>query len=214
MYPARVLLADDHPLVLECLEKLLEHSCHIVAKVEDGHALLETAYATEPDIIVLHISMPSLNGLDAARVLSRTLPRTKLIFLTMHADPIYAVEAFQSGGSGYVLKRSAASELSEAIQAVLQGRVYVTPLLARKPDVGPVRWEKGQQASKPGTLTTRQREVLALIGEGKSAKEIARLLSISVKTVEFHKSQMMDALGLRTTADLTRYAVAHGIAKG
>lgn len=206
----RILLADDHTLVLEGLRKILEDDFDVIDTVEDGRALVEAAQRLEPDVIVLDISMPKLNGMDAARQLRKLLPRTKLIFLTMHGDPTYANEAFRAGASGYLLKRSAASELIQAIQAVLKNQCYMTPAITK--DV----LDSCFQPSAPspissGTLTPRQREVLQLVAEGKSTKEIATILNISIKTVEFHKSHIMRELDLHTIAELTKYAIAHGI---
>lgn len=209
MYRARVLLADDHPLVLESIRALLEEHCEIVGTAEDGRSLLESARTLNPDIIVLDVSMPLLNGIEAARILRREFPRIKLVFVTMHADPAYIAEALRAGGSAYLLKRSAASELLDAIRTVLRGRLYVTPLV--QSDVCRLDVHKKASPARSDPLTVRQREVLALIGEGKTTKEIASLLSISVKTVEFHKTNLMAALDLHTTAELTRYAIRHGL---
>ena len=206
----RLLLADDHTLVLEGFRKLLESEFELVGAVEDGRALVAAAQKLRPDVILLDISMPLLNGIEAARQLKKLVPDTKLVFLTMHADPAYVTEAFRVGASGYLLKRSAASELVSAIHEVLKGRSYVTPLatkdmldtfLGRAPAPGRLSSE----------LTPRQREVLQLVAEGHSAKEIAAILSVSVKTIEFHKARLMRQLSLRGTAELTKYAVQHGI---
>ena len=206
----RVLLADDHTLMLEGLRKLLEPECDLVGTVADGRALVDAAARLRPDVILLDISMPLLNGLEAARRIRTLAPESKLLFLTMHADPTYAREAFQAGASGYLLKRSAASELVTAIGAVLRGRRYVTPLFSED-----VLQPQGSDAvnltPQSGRLTPRQREVLQLVAEGHTRKDIASLLNISVKTVEFHKGRIMDRLGLRTASELTKYAVAHGV---
>ncbi|MDX1410901.1 MAG: response regulator transcription factor [Nitrospirales bacterium] len=208
----KILLADDHPMVLEGVARILEEHFDIVGKVEDGRTLIEAAKEMKPDVVVLDISMPLLNGFEAARQLRKLIPDSKLIFLTMHTDATYANEAFEAGASGYLLKRSAASELTKAIRTVTSGKMYLTPLLQPE-DLPPLRNGSGKPAPKLKQLTPRQREILQLIGEGKSTKEIASFLSISVKTVEFHKSNIMDTLALHTTAQLTRYAVAHGLAK-
>ena len=212
MKKPRVLMADDHSLILAGLRKLVEGECDIVGMVEDGRALVEEARKLRPDLILLDISMPLLNGLEAARQLHALVPETKLIFLTMHASPTYATEAFQAGASGYLLKRSAASELSLAIKSVLQGQHYLTPSLTKdvlesvlKPSTG----ERGRHTST--ALTARQREVLQLVAEGRGTKEIATILNVSVKTAEFHKSRIMQQLDIHTTADLTKYAIVHGI---
>jgi DNA-binding NarL/FixJ family response regulator len=212
MQRPKILLADDHPMVLEGVARILEEHFDIVGKVEDGRALIDAAKQLKPDVVVLDISMPLLNGFEAARQLSKLVPASKLIFLTMHADATYANEAFEAGASGYLLKRSAASELTKAIRTVTSGRTYLTPLL-RPDDPAPLGDGSAKQLPKLKQLTPRQREILQQIGEGKSTKDIATLLSISVKTVEFHKSKIMDTLAIHTTAELTRYTVAHGLAK-
>lgn len=206
----RVLLADDHSLVLEGLGKLVMDDCDLVGKVEDGRALIQAAQKLEPDVIVLDISMPKLNGLDAGRQIKKLLPSTKLIFLTMHADPMYAKEAFQIGASGFLLKRSAASELTQAIHAVMKGQYYVTPAIA-KDFLSTLTQEMPALQAEPNSLTPRQREVLQLIAEGHSTKEIATMLNVSAKTIEFHRSQIIRELNLHGTAELTRYAIAHGL---
>lgn len=212
MKKPRVLMADDHSLILAGLRKLIEGECDVVGTVEDGRALVEAAQKLRPDLILLDISMPLLNGLEAARQLHALVPDSKLIFLTMHASPTYATEAFQVGASGYLLKRSAASELSLAIRSVLQGDHYLTPSLTKdvldlalKPSSG----ERGKPVST--ALTPRQREVLQLVAEGHSTKTIATIINVSVKTVEFHKSRIMRELDIHTIADLTKYAITHGI---
>lgn len=212
MKKPRVLMADDHSIVLAGLRKLVEGDCDVVGTVEDGRSLIEAARRLKPDIILLDISMPLLNGLDAARHLTKTVPESRLIFLTMQSSPTYAAEAFKAGASGYLLKRSAATELHEAIQAVLKGHHYVTPVITK---------DVLQSALKPleppplkpalSRLTLRQREVLQLVAEGKGTKEIAALLNVSVKTVEFHKSRLMEQLDLHSTAELIKYAVAEGL---
>jgi DNA-binding NarL/FixJ family response regulator len=212
MKKTRVLIADDHSLILSGLRKLVEDECDVVGTVEDGRALVEAAQKLRPDVILLDISMPLLNGLEAARQLRGLVPESKLIFLTMHASPTYAAEAFQAGASGYLLKRSAASELSLAIRSVLNGQQYLTPSLTKdvlasflKPSSG----ERGKPDFK--ALTPRQREILQLVAEGRGTKAIAAILNVSVKTVEFHKTRIMKQLDIHTTADLTKYAVTHGI---
>lgn len=206
----RILLADDHTMVLEGLRKLLEEEYELVGMVEDGRTLVKVARQQNPDVIVLDISMPQLNGLDAARQLHKLLPNCKLIFLTMHADPTYAKEAFQVGASAYLLKRSAASELTQAIQAVLKDQFYVTPLIA-KDMLLPLCNNSNQSQKNKSVLTPRQREVLQLVAEGKGTKDIATILNLSIKTVEFHKTHIMRELDLRTTVELTKYAIAHGL---
>jgi DNA-binding NarL/FixJ family response regulator len=206
----RLLLADDHTLLLEGIRLMLEPEFDLVGSVENGQALLAAAKALKPDAILLDISMPLLNGIDAARRLRKILPSARLIFLTMHSDSDYVAEAFRAGAMGYLLKRSAASELITAIRAVLKGHHYVSPLVTRN------ALELLVSSSNPGDkfshpLTPRQREVLQLVAEGRSRKEISGILNISVKTVEFHKGQLRQKLNLQTAADFTRYAIAHGI---
>jgi DNA-binding NarL/FixJ family response regulator len=206
----RLLLADDHTLLLDGLRMMLEPEFELVGVVEDGQALLTAAAHLKPDLILLDIAMPALNGIDAARQLRKIVPLSKLIFLTMHADSDYITEAFRTGASGYLLKRSAASELMTAIREVLNGRSYISPIL------GSDRQELMKAVSRPGhsfseRLTPRQREVLQLVAEGRSRKEIAATLRISVKTVEFHKAALSRGFQLRTTADFTKCAIQHGI---
>ena len=212
----RVLLADDHTLVLEGLKRLLAADFELVGMVENGRELLAVAGKLRPDVVLLDISMPLLNGMDAARLLNKTRPDIKIIFLTMHAEETYVREAFNAGASGYLLKRSAASELVLAIQEVARGRMYLTPLISADL-LRPFQDRSARSKHRPrlrsaGGLTVRQREVLQLVAEGRTNKEIAGIMKISVKTVEFHKSGIMQNLGLRTTAGLTRYALRHGIA--
>ena len=210
MKKPRILLADDHSLVLEGFRRILEDQCDVVGTAEDGRALLEAAARLKPNVVLLDISMPLLNGIDATRHLKKVSPDVKVIFVTMHADPAYLNEAFKAGASGYLLKRSAGTELIQAIQSVLGGNYYVTPLLT-KGLVNSVISEAPVPPTRQSILTPRQREVLQLVAEGKAVKEIAQLLNISPKTVEFHKAQIMEQLDLRTTAELTKYAMAHGL---
>jgi DNA-binding NarL/FixJ family response regulator len=210
MKKPRVLLADDHTLVLEGFKKLLEEHCELVGTAEDGRALVDLATKTHPDLILLDISMPLLNGIDAAKKLKKILPDVKLIFVTMHADTAYINEAFKAGASGYLLKRSAAKELVQAVQSVMNNSYYVTPLITK--DVISSFLAPGQtRIPAVDDLTARQREILQLVAEGFSAKEIAGQLKVSHRTVEFHKAKIMELLDLHTTADLVKYAVAHGL---
>jgi len=164
----------------------------------------------KPDVVLVDISMPQLNGIDATRQLLKTTPNTKVIFVTMHADADYVAEAFRVGAAGYLLKRSAASELVAAIQEVMKGRYYVTPLVTREA-LSPLFGGRTEPNKLSSTLTPRQREVLQLVAEGRSVKEIAAILKVSAKTVEFHKSALMERLDIHTTAELTRYAIGHGL---
>jgi DNA-binding NarL/FixJ family response regulator len=212
MKKPRVLMADDHSLILAGLRKLVEAECDVVGVVEDGRTLIEAAQKLRPDVILLDIAMPLLNGLEAARQLHTMVPDSKLLFLTMHASPTYATEAFQIGASGYLLKRSAASELSLAIKSVLQGQHYLTPLITKDVLETVLKPSTGERSKGAFTaLTSRQREVLQLVAEGRGTKAIATILNVSVKTVEFHKARIMRQLGIHTTADLTKYAITHGI---
>ena len=206
----RVLIADDHTLVTDGLRRILEPECEVVGAVEDGRSLLVAAEKLKPDIILLDISMPQLNGVDAARRLHDIVPSAKVIFVTMHADATYVAGAFRAGASGYVLKRCASMELLNAVHEVLKGRTYVTPLI-RKDILGQLPgWPLGSGETS-GELTDRQREVVQLVAEGHPVKEIAAILNISQKTVAFHKSNVMRRLGIRSTAELTKYALEHGI---
>lgn len=210
MSKPRVLLADDHALVLEGFKKLLEEHCHVVGCVEDGRSLLEAAKRLRPDIVVLDISMPQLNGLDAARRLRKIVPQARMIFVTVHADPDYVNQAFKAGASAYLLKRSAGSELSLAIEAVKNGNYYVTSLIAKNLVQSAIS-ETEPTIGRQDHLPVRQREILQLVAEGLTLKEIASTLGLSPKTVEYHKSKLMEQLGIHTTAELTKYALAHGL---
>jgi DNA-binding NarL/FixJ family response regulator len=203
----RVLLADDHALLLAAFEKLLADECDIVGTVSDGRSLMDAAEALRPDLIVLDISMPLLNGLDAGRQIKQKLRDVKLVDLTMNEDADIAAEAFRSGASGYLLKRSAPSELTTAIREVMQGRSYVTPLITGNL-VGSLLDPK---AARTQPLTSRQREVLQLLAEGRSMKEVAAVLNVTPRTVAFHKYEMMKHLGVSSTAELIQYAVKHHI---
>jgi DNA-binding NarL/FixJ family response regulator len=210
---ARLLLADDHTLLLEGIRLMLEPEFELVGSVEDGQALLAAAKTLKPDVILLDISMPVLNGIDAAHQLRKILPSAKLIFLTMHADADYVTEAFRAGAAGYLLKRSAASELLTAIREVLNGNHYVSPLVTRNA-LDMLMTSNKAEGKFSDRLTARQREVLQLVAEGRTRKETANALGISVKTVEFHKAAVMRALNLKTAADFTLYAIEHGMIAG
>ena len=204
----RVLLADDHALLLGAFEKLLAGECDVVGQASDGRALVAAAETLKPDLVVLDISMPLLNGLEAARQIKQKLRHVKLVFVTMNEDPDLAAEAFRVGASGYLLKRSAASELTTAIREVMQGRSYVTPLITG--DLVASLMQTNSQ--KPGhELTPRQREVLQLLAEGRSMKEVASVLNLTPRTVAFHKYRMMEQLKVKSTAELIQYAVRHHI---
>jgi DNA-binding NarL/FixJ family response regulator len=201
----RVILADDHTILLEAFRTLLEPRCRVVAAVGDGNALLSEAQALKPDVIVVDISMPFLNGLEAVRQLRQKMPAVKFIFLTMNEDPDLAAEAMRSGASAYLLKSSASSELFRAIRDALKGKTYVTPRIARGMQESFARNPQGKPPNK--TLTPRQRQVIRLLAQGKSMKQVADVLNVTVRTVAFHKYQAMEILRLETTADLIQYAI-------
>jgi DNA-binding NarL/FixJ family response regulator len=205
----RVILADDHTILVEAFRKLLEPACEVVATVADGHALVEAALRFKPDVIVLDIAMPLLNGLDAGRQVKELVPGVKLIFLTMNEDPDLAVEAIRMGASGYLLKKSAASELFKAIQTALRGKSYVTPQIARGMETSFIRDPEGNKHNP--TLTPRQRQVVQLLAEGKSMKEAADVLKVATRTIAFHKYRIMEDLKLKTTADLIQFAMKNHI---
>jgi DNA-binding NarL/FixJ family response regulator len=202
----RVLLADDHNLLLGAFEKLLAPECEIVGTATDGRTLVVEAQRLKPDLVVLDISMPLLNGLDAGRQIKQLRKSTKLVYVTMNEDPDLAAEAFRAGASAYLLKRSAASELLLAIREVMNGRSYVTPLVTE----GLVGSFMDAANRKPShDLTPRQREVLQLLAEGHSMKQVAALLNVTPRTVAFHKYRMMEQLNIRTNAELIQFAVIH-----
>jgi DNA-binding NarL/FixJ family response regulator len=204
----RILLADDHTLVSEALVRLLEPRFEVVGTVADGQALLTTARAAKPDVVIVDISMPVLNGLDAARYLREELPACKLIFLTMTHDVDLAREAMRIGASGYLLKTSAGWELLEAVESALRGRPYVTPILRRALERRPA-----PPTSRAGSseLTARQREVLRLLAQGRSMKQAAAVLGLTPRTVAFHKYQMMGKLRLGSNAELVQFAIRQGV---
>ena len=209
MRRTRVLLADDHRMLADALRGVLEPRCEVVGTVSDGRALLEAAPRLCPDIIVLDIAMPQLNGLDAARHLKRTMPAVKLIFLTMNEDPYLVGEAFRAGASAFLLKQAAALELIDAIDQVLKGGSYVTPHAAEGLAKISLR-EPGTRHHVPEP-SPRQREVIQLLAEGHSMKEIASTLNITKRTVAAHKYAVMDLLQLKTNAELVQYAIRHRI---
>jgi DNA-binding NarL/FixJ family response regulator len=204
-----VLIADDHQMLLDALKKILEPRYEVVGTVRDGRALLEAAVDLQPEIIVLDVAMPQLNGLDAARQIKQTMPKAKLIFMTMNEEPDLVGEAFRAGASGFLLKRAAAFELTDAIEKVLKGGSYVTPSAAEGQAKISLREPKARNhAPEP---TPRQREVIQLLAEGRSMKEVASTLQITKRTVAAHKYAVMDLLQLKTNADLVQYAIRHRI---
>ena len=210
MSKARILLADDHRIVIEGLKKLLEPEYDVVGTVEDGRALIAAVAELQPDVVVADISMPHLNGIEAVRQIKEKSPRIKVVMLTMHHDAQYAVRAFEAGASGFVLKASASNELITAIGEAIRGKTYVTPLIAGDL-IQSYREGKANPEIGLRQLSARQREILQLVAEGHSAKEIGRALNISARTVESHKYQIMEALNVKTSAELVQFAIKHGI---
>jgi DNA-binding NarL/FixJ family response regulator len=205
----RVLLADDHQMLLDALKDLLEPSYEVVGLVSDGRQLLKVAEKLRPDIIVLDIAMPELNGLDAGRRLKQSMPNVKLIFMTMNEDPYLVGEAFRAGASAYLLKQAAGLELNKAIEEVLKGGSYITPSAAKGLDNISLREPKNRErAPEP---TARQREVIQLLAEGRTMKEVSRILDITPRTVAAHKYTAMELLQLKTSAELIQYAIKHRI---
>jgi DNA-binding NarL/FixJ family response regulator len=205
-----VLLADDHLLVAEALRSLLTPEFELVGVVGDGRALIEAAGRLRPDVIVADVTMPHLNGIDALVRLRQDGNRVPVVLLTMHHDVSFARRALEAGASGFVLKQSASIELIAALRAALEGRTYLTPQIAGEV-LASMKQEPTGAGNPAGSLTPRQREVLQLLAEGRSAKEIAASLSISARTVEFHKYQMMETLGIHSNAELIHFAIKHGL---
>jgi DNA-binding NarL/FixJ family response regulator len=210
MNRTRVLLADDHPLFLAALRALVEAECDVVGAVSDGRALMEAASRLKPDVIVVDIGLPLLNGIDAARQIKKEQPEAKILFLTMHANPAYLKEALAAGATGYLLKTSAREELLGALRDVIRNRIHVSPGFGEE-IVEQFELHPRSFLGSQSVLTGRQREILQLVAEGRTAKEMARILNVSVQTVAFHKHQIMEKLGLRTTAELTKYAIQEGL---
>jgi DNA-binding NarL/FixJ family response regulator len=206
----RILIADDHQILAEGLRGLLQPEFEVVGVVADGRELVAAARNHQPDVIVADITMPSLNGIEAAAQLRDLGVEAKVVFLTMHRDVAYARLAMEAGAAGFVLKHSAATELVTAVREALRGQTYVTPMIA-----GELLQSYREGISRPHDpahrLTARQREVLQLFAEGRSAKEVAAVLTISVRTAEVHKARILEVLGLRTTAELVQYAIRNGI---
>ncbi len=213
MTRARILLADDHRIVAEGLKSILAAEYELVGVVENGQEMLEAARTLNPDVIVADITMPLMNGIEALDAIRKEGLETPVVFLTMHHDVAYASLALEAGAAGYVLKHSAPDELVRAVHAVLEGGTFVSPSLASelfhsskaRPD---------DKAQRVMALSPRQREILRQLAGGRSAKEVAKALDISSRTVEFHKYKMMDALGLKNSAELIRFAIQQGIAQG
>jgi DNA-binding NarL/FixJ family response regulator len=204
----RVIIADDHTMLVEAFEKLLSPEFDVVARVMDGRALLSAVREFHPDVVVLDLAMPLLNGLDAARQIKQMDPTVRLVFVTMNEDPDLAAEAFRMGGAAYLLKRSAGAELLTAIREAMRHRSYVTPLVTEGM-LGSLMHADPEGSGRQ--LTSRQREVLQLLAEGKSMKEIASILNVAPRTVAFHKYRMMEQLKIKTNAELIQYAIRHHV---
>ena len=204
MAKPRLLLADDHRIVVEAFTKLLEPEFEIVGTVADGRSLLKKAPELKPDAVILDLGMPLLNGIDAGRELKKTLPQTKIVVLTMSEDFDLATDALRDWASAYLLKKSAASELVEAIREVLKGRTYVTPQVAQRVLE---RFVRDPRPDRKKNLTPRQREVLQLLAEGRTMKETAALLNITERTVAFHKYHIIEEYSLKTQSDLVMFAI-------
>jgi DNA-binding NarL/FixJ family response regulator len=206
MLKKRILLADDHKLITESLKNILEPQYEVVGIVEDGHQLVKEALRLRPDVIVVDISMPRLNGLEAVRQLNKKQLTAKIIFLTMHADVTYATRALELGAVGFIIKHSAPAELLEAVEKALLGKIHISPRIAEELDkTAPSRKDPIRK------LSPRQREVLQLLCEGNSAKQVADILCISARTVEFHKYRIMEELGVHNSAELVQYAIKLGV---
>lgn len=205
----RVLLADDHKMLVDALKGLVEPRCEVVGSATDGRALLKSAEKLQPDVIVLDVAMPELNGLDAGRQLKQKMPGVKLIFMTMNEDPYLVGEAFRSGASAFLLKKAAGDELNEAIDRVLKGGSYVTPSAAK--GMSKISLRNPKDRDHPPEPTMRQREVIQLLAEGRSMKEVASVLHITKRTVAAHKYAVMELLQIKTNAELVQYAIKHRI---
>lgn len=207
----RILLGDDHALIIEGLRSLLSKDFEVVAVASNGRDVVAETERFKPDVVLLDVSMPVLNGMEAARQIRRSMPQVKLLFVTQKSDRECIQAAFRIGASGYVLKQSVVGEVGQALNDVLAGRYYVTPVLLN--GIPDALFHPQQNPSElfGQTLTPRQREVLQLVAEGKSNKEIAKILNVSIKTIDFHKAGITEELGLHSTAELTRYAIERGI---
>jgi DNA-binding NarL/FixJ family response regulator len=210
MNKLRIVLGDDHSLILEGLTRLLEKHYDVVAAARDGQSVVKTALQLTPDLVVLDINMPILNGIDAGREIKHSLPDTKLVFLSMYSNPIYLRKALEAGASAYVLKTGATEELLSAIDVAMRDGCYVSPGFGRE-IVDNTHYAPEVSKRAVIELTSRQRQILQLVAEGKHNKEIAEILHISVKTVEFHRGRLMEKLGVHSVADLTRFAIQEGL---
>jgi len=210
MKRARIIVADDHSIILAGIRSLVEQDCELVGQVADGKALVDAALTLRPDLIILDIGMPVLNGIDAAKQIRKAWPEAKFLFLTMHNSPIYLEEAMRVGNAGYVLKTSAAEELRPAIQSVLKGIVFVSAAFGRDA-VDLLQTPSGRRSGSSRKLTDRQREVLQLVAEGRTNPEIAGILKVSIKTIQFHRAQMMRKLGVHSAVKLAAFAIKEGL---
>jgi DNA-binding NarL/FixJ family response regulator len=206
----RVLLADDHALILEGFRTVLGSECELIGELCDGVSLVKAALELQPDIVMLDIGLPGLNGIEAARQIRKALPRTRIVFVTMHASPSYLRAALAAGADGYVLKTSVRDELLVAVRQVLGGQIFVTAGFGEE-ILESYHRGGGREFGSPSPLTSRQRQILQLIAEGRTAKEMAATLNVSLQTVAFHKTRIMNRLSIRTTAELTKYAIKEGI---
>lgn len=209
MKKPRLILADDHKLVLEAFRKLLEPHYDVVGTVSDGHALVESALLLKPDVVVVDVSMPLLNGLDAGRQLKQKLPRIKIVFVTMNYDPDLAAEAMRAGASAYLLKNSASSELFHAIEEALKGKSYITKQIASGLQEIFIRGPRPLERAKVPTRC--QREVIKLLAEGKTMKEAGEILNVTPRAVAFHKYAAMQKMGFKTSAELIQFAIRNNI---
>lgn len=211
MKKPRVLICDDHALIIEGLRSILANNFDVVGVCENGRDLIAQTEQMQPDAVLVDVSLPVLNGIEAARRIKTIAPNIKIVFVTQRSDPEYVQTAFRVGASAYILKQSAAGEVIPALREALAGKYYVTPTLFSGTPAALTSPYRNPAELFGGKLTGRQREVLQLVAEGKSNKEIAGVLNISLKTVDFHKARIMDELRLRSTAELTRYAIEHGM---
>lgn len=209
MGQATILIADDHSMVIDGLRGLLEPEYRVIGVVTDGREVLAAVERLKPDLVIVDISMPTLNGIDCTRLLRDSGCKARILILTMHPDATLAREAMEAGASGYLLKSAPSSELRTAVSEVLRGGTYLSPEVTR--DFLDVLGRAGSRDEAWAKLTPRQREVLQLVAEGKSHKEIAAVLNVSVKTAEYHKYAILENLGLKTNAELVQYAIRHGI---
>lgn len=210
MKRSRILLADDHVLILEGLRKILEPYHEVVGAVSDGRSLVDAALRLKPDLIILDVSMPLLTGIDAARRIHKSLPRTKLLFLTVHANPAYLREALNAGATGYILKSSTREQILGAVTKALAGQTYISPGIVGE-DFDLSRWRGEKGAESPAALTSREKEILRTLAEGRTAKEVGAALGISHKTVAFHRNNVKRKLGVRKTVELIKRAIDEGL---